>query len=352
MPIGRGRAHRPRAPRRLLLPAQRRARRAARDARLLGLPPRRRRARRAGARRGGDDQPPRARRVRAARRGQPGGSLVRRGRDGRRPGDAHGPGRGRARPAAVPLHAQPHSRHRRLGAGLRPAGCAGRIRCSGWPSARRPPRWRRSPRATCSCRRRRNRASCASPPHSDGGPTGSPSCAPARSPAPASTTDAPLVVDQRADWFALVADEFGLTFEGVDPAALDRLWRVVRGGPRGPSRPPERNGCQRYGEPVTPDEFRKHGYQLIDWIVDYLEHVEQHPVASPRAARRRAGDAPRAPADRAGVVRRRASPTSTASSCPASPTGSTRASSPTSPATPATRRSSATSPPPASACRA
>lgn len=44
-----------------------------------------------------------------------------------------------------------------------------------------------------------------------------------------STTDAPLVVEQRADWFALVAAEFGLTFEGVDPAALDRLWRVVRG---------------------------------------------------------------------------------------------------------------------------
>ena len=32
---------------------------------------------------------------------------------------------------------------------------------------------------------------------------------------------------------------------------------------------------------MTPDEFRKHGYQLIDWIVDYLEHIEQHPVASP-----------------------------------------------------------------------
>jgi arylamine N-acetyltransferase len=39
----------------------------------------------------------------------------------------------------------------------------------------------------------------------------------------------PIVIAQRADWFALVADEFGLTFEGVGPAALDRLWRVVVG---------------------------------------------------------------------------------------------------------------------------
>ena len=37
-----------------------------------------------------------------------------------------------------------------------------------------------------------------------------------------------LVVDRRDDWFALLADEFGLTFDGVDRAALDRLWNVVR----------------------------------------------------------------------------------------------------------------------------
>lgn len=35
------------------------------------------------------------------------------------------------------------------------------------------------------------------------------------------------VVDRRADWFALLADEFGLTYADVDPAALDRLWAVV-----------------------------------------------------------------------------------------------------------------------------
>jgi aromatic-L-amino-acid decarboxylase len=32
--------------------------------------------------------------------------------------------------------------------------------------------------------------------------------------------------------------------------------------------------------PVTPEEFRKHGYQVIDWIADYLDHVEQYPVLS------------------------------------------------------------------------
>lgn len=31
---------------------------------------------------------------------------------------------------------------------------------------------------------------------------------------------------------------------------------------------------------MTPDEFRTQGHALIDWITDYLEHVEQYPVAS------------------------------------------------------------------------
>ena len=34
---------------------------------------------------------------------------------------------------------------------------------------------------------------------------------------------------------------------------------------------------------VTPDEFRTHGHVLIDWIADYIENVEQHPVSSPVA---------------------------------------------------------------------
>lgn len=32
---------------------------------------------------------------------------------------------------------------------------------------------------------------------------------------------------------------------------------------------------------MTPDEFRTHGHALIDWIAEYLEGVEQYPVASP-----------------------------------------------------------------------
>jgi len=31
---------------------------------------------------------------------------------------------------------------------------------------------------------------------------------------------------------------------------------------------------------VTPDEFRAHGHDLIDWIADYIEGVEQRPVAA------------------------------------------------------------------------
>ena len=31
---------------------------------------------------------------------------------------------------------------------------------------------------------------------------------------------------------------------------------------------------------MTPDEFRTHGHALIDWIAEYLEGVEQYPVAS------------------------------------------------------------------------
>ncbi|MEO0602946.1 MAG: pyridoxal-dependent decarboxylase, partial [Myxococcota bacterium] len=32
---------------------------------------------------------------------------------------------------------------------------------------------------------------------------------------------------------------------------------------------------------MTPDEFRKAGYAAIDWIAEYLETIEQHPVQSP-----------------------------------------------------------------------
>ena len=29
---------------------------------------------------------------------------------------------------------------------------------------------------------------------------------------------------------------------------------------------------------MTPEEFRRHGYQAIDWIADYLARPERYPV--------------------------------------------------------------------------
>lgn len=29
---------------------------------------------------------------------------------------------------------------------------------------------------------------------------------------------------------------------------------------------------------MTPDEFRRRGKEIIDWIADYLERVEEYPV--------------------------------------------------------------------------
>jgi aromatic-L-amino-acid decarboxylase len=37
---------------------------------------------------------------------------------------------------------------------------------------------------------------------------------------------------------------------------------------------------ERYGGRVTPEEFKNRGYQLIDWIADYVENVEQQRVTS------------------------------------------------------------------------
>ena len=31
---------------------------------------------------------------------------------------------------------------------------------------------------------------------------------------------------------------------------------------------------------MTPDEFRQHGREVIDWIADYMERVEEYPVQS------------------------------------------------------------------------
>ena len=37
---------------------------------------------------------------------------------------------------------------------------------------------------------------------------------------------------------------------------------------------------ERYGCQVTPEDFKKRGYQLIDWIADYVENIEQQRVTS------------------------------------------------------------------------
>ena len=90
---------------------------------------------------------------------------------------------------------------------------------------------------------------------------------------------------------------------------------------------------------MTPEEFRRYGRQVIDWIADYYERIETFPVLSQVApgevARRTAGRTPGA----GRAVRRRAARPRRRSSCPASRTGSTRRSSPTSRPTPAARRS-------------
>jgi aromatic-L-amino-acid decarboxylase len=31
---------------------------------------------------------------------------------------------------------------------------------------------------------------------------------------------------------------------------------------------------------MTPDEFRKHAHELVDWMAGYLENVEKYPVKS------------------------------------------------------------------------
>ena len=31
---------------------------------------------------------------------------------------------------------------------------------------------------------------------------------------------------------------------------------------------------------MKPDEFRKHAHALVDWMADYMEHVESYPVKS------------------------------------------------------------------------
>ncbi len=59
-------------------------------------------------------------------------------------------------------------------------------------------------------------------------------CTVTRSDAAGSTK---TIVDQRGDWFELIADEFGLTFDGIAESAVDRLWTVVQAAHQARSAP-------------------------------------------------------------------------------------------------------------------
>ncbi len=47
---------------------------------------------------------------------------------------------------------------------------------------------------------------------------------------------------------------------------------------------------------ISPEEFRRQGYRVVDWISEYLAHPERHPVLAqvqPGDVRRQLPDAPR-----------------------------------------------------------
>ena len=39
------------------------------------------------------------------------------------------------------------------------------------------------------------------------------------------------------------------------------------------------NEAQKLGD-MPADEFRKYGYEIVDWIANYFEHIEEYPVLS------------------------------------------------------------------------
>ena len=42
---------------------------------------------------------------------------------------------------------------------------------------------------------------------------------------------------------------------------------------------PEKETSQSFGD-MTPEDFKKYGYQVIDWISEYMKNIESYPVLS------------------------------------------------------------------------
>ena len=93
---------------------------------------------------------------------------------------------------------------------------------------------------------------------------------------------------------------------------------------------------------MDPEEFRRFGHQVVDWIADYRARAAALPVMSRVEPGQVRAQLPRLAARRARGLRGRAARPRDGSCCPASRTGSTRASSATSRRTASSRRCSAT----------
>ena len=68
---------------------------------------------------------------------------------------------------------------------------------------------------------------------------------------------------------------------------------------------------------MDPEEFRRHGYAMVDWIADYWSSWRERPVTSPGSPGEVAARLPASPAGAGRAVRPRSSPTSTGWSPPA-----------------------------------
>ena len=95
--------------------------------------------------------------------------------------------------------------------------------------------------------------------------------------------------------------------------------RLASRPPRGPSGPPRRAEYgERVTEPVphmTPEQFRQHGHEVVDWIADYWSRVGTLPVRSQVSPGEVRESLPPRPPNRASRSRP-SSPTSTGSSLP------------------------------------